>query len=275
MHWLHDLNLLHLWHLNDLLATSSVQQLSQDVESLRERLEQIQQINQDLSKILEGQIEFLKNENESHSNFFSQWIAVFGFITTLLPFLGSLVIGLLAWLGIKNLDDYKAKTEAKFSQEISALVQSEMDNVERSLQRERIIGETTVMYCIPSGAEPKECEFLKKRGFKSVDFYQNVSQISDPQAKGVLVLDLINWCKASTREQFADLEEDEREAIAQESIEAALNHLSKAVLVVYVRVRGRVKYLDSIDPDRYVSPVNNSITLIGMVADAAYVADSV
>lgn len=153
-----------------------------------------------------------------------------------------------------------------------------MENVKRTLQQERIIGDTIVNYYLPNANQPpNEFKLLKARGFRDVRFPRDQQQLQSAisatrnfvETADVVILDLENWI-TPTQQKFSTLAEPEREAAAKDQIDILLTVLpSSTVLVVYIR--SVVKYLYSVPRDRYISPANNPVTLIGMVADAAYV----
>ncbi len=239
MNWLSlDSNSFHL------LAQTSQSPTPNDLELLRKQLDFITQSNKDL--------------NES----FKTFVEAMKFVLVVFGFLGAV----LAFIFGKNLDDAKKVARDAIRQEVDSyvttLVHAEIENVKRTLQRERIIGDTTVNYYLPHQTQPpREFKLLQARGFRDVRFPKDLQQLQTAVAD-VIVLDLENW--------LTTLPEAEQEAAAKDQIETLLNLLPRsAVLVVYVR--SVVKYLYSVPRDRYITPVNNPVTLIGMVADAAYV----
>lgn len=162
--------------------------------------------------------------------------------------------------------------------EVSALIRAEVANVERTLRREQVIGSTVVDYYLSNGtSEPKETELLRARKFKDVYFCRDIQALSHIQSlrrspSDVVVLDLINYVTAGGQ-AFSVLQEQDRESEAKQLIDTLLNLLpNSTVLIVYVNVPPPLKYLISIPKNRYVLPANNPITLVGNVADGAYVA---
>jgi hypothetical protein len=83
-----------------------------------------------------------------------------------------------------------------------------------------------------------------------------------------VILDLKNWVMSSGQ-NFSNLPETEQQAPGKQLLQDLLDVLPEAVVIV-VYVRGRLFYLNEIG-DRYVIAANNPITLVGNVADGAYV----
>jgi hypothetical protein len=178
----------------------------------------------------------------------------------------------LAWLFKNNLDDAKKMASQLIQQEVdkrvAVLVDAKIVEVERTFKRERVIGSTNVDYYLPEGdAAPNEFKLLEVRGFQKVRFCPDEGALRRTPAN-VVVLDLENWLTPTGR--FPTLPEADREAQAKPLIDRLLNILpTSTVLVVYIRIP--VKYIFTLPKDRYVPPANNPVSLVGNVADAAYV----
>ena len=278
MDWLSSIDLSHFWDLviaqtptttptsSPLLNTAK---LSNDIELLKSQLEVIKSTNA-------SQLEFLKSTNVQLGENFNRFVAAMQFTLVVFAFLG----GFLAYVFGKNLEDAKKVASQVIRQEIdnrvADLVKTEVENVNRTLQRERVIGSTVVDYYLPSNdAEPNDCKLLRQRGFKQIRFGNQKKQPKKPFAD-VVVLDLIN-CNLLSGQDFNGLSTEEadnkREEKVKAQIDLVLNWLDKeTVLVIYVK--GRFKEIDNLATrfDYYYASANTPVTLMGIVADSAYVA---
>jgi hypothetical protein len=223
-------------------------------------------------ELLKSQLEFLKGTNAQLGENFNRFVAAMQFTLVVFAFLG----GFLAYAVGKNLDDAKKLASQLINREvenkISDLVHSEVESVKRSVQRERVIGSTIVDYYLPSddANEPDDCVLLRTRGFEKVRYWNQVKKPKQPVGD-IFVLDLIN-SKLFDGLSGKDAE-DKREEKVKEQIDVVLNWLNQnTVLVIYVK--GRYREIDNlaIRVDYYYIPVNAPISLIGIVADSAYVA---
>ncbi|MBD2603867.1 hypothetical protein H6G81_04790 [Scytonema hofmannii FACHB-248] len=279
MDWLPSIDLSHLWDL--VIAqtptptrTSSplpnTAKISNDIELLKSQIELLKTTNA-------SQLEFLKSTNIQLNENFNRFVAAMQFVLVVFAFLG----GLLAYVVGKNLDDAKKVASQLINREvenkITDLVQSEVESVKRSLQRERVIGSTIVDYYLPSNdtTEPNDCKLLRTRGFAKVRYWNQKRKPKKPVGD-ILVLDLIN-SKLLEGQDFVGLSkedaENKREDKVKEQIDLALDWLDKnTVLVIYVK--GRYREIDNLAArvDYYYIPVNAPISLLGIVADSAYVA---
>jgi hypothetical protein len=152
--------------------------------------------------------------------------------------------------------------------EVSRIVKAEVASLERTLRREGVIGQTLVDYFLPNGTnEPNELKLLEARNFRRVRFRTTIDSIKRSPGD-VVILDLKNWVMAPNQ-KFSDLPETEQQAPGKEIIQDLLEILPESVVIV-VYIPGRLFYLNEIK-NRYVIAANNSITLVGNVADGAYV----
>ena len=250
----------HLWH--TLLAQTAPLLSNPEIELLRKQLDFINNENTQLAADFAKKLEVISQANKDLNESFKTFVDTMKFVLIIFGFLGAVI----AFIFGKNLDDAKKVARDAIRQEVdlnvSTLVQIEMENVKRTLQKERIIGDTIVNYYLPNVLQPpNEFKLLQARGFRDVRFAKDQQQLQRSSAD-VVILDLENW--------ITTLPESDREPAAQTQIDLLLSLLPRStVLVVYVRTV--VKYLYMVSYDRYISPANNPITLIGMVADAAYV----
>ncbi len=236
---------------------------SPDLELLRKQLDFLSSENARLGADFAKRIEAITQTNKDLSESFKTFVETMKFVLVIFGFLG----GAIAFIFGKNLDDAKKVARDAIRQNVdshvTALVQTEIENVKRTLQRERVISDTIVSYYLPNATQPpSEYQLLKARGFREVSFPKDQPQLQNKRAD-VVVLDLENWLSTT-------LTEDQREEAAKTQIDALLTLLPQSsVLVIYVR--RHIRHLNSVPRDRYVIAANNPVTLIGTVADAAYV----
>lgn len=168
----------------------------------------------------------------------------------------------------------KAAAEVSYmvDNEAREIIRAEVRTIARVLKKEKVIGSTRVVYYLPEGAQaPKEIDLLRSREFDSVQFFSQLSQLAQ-NSYDVTVLDLVNL---TTKEgTFSQLSKGEREAIAQPIIDELLALPSAApVLIVYVSYPP-IDHINVVSKNHYVLAANGPITLVGNVADGAYVAKS-
>jgi hypothetical protein len=253
-------------------SPTSIPQLAQEIELLKNKVELLQQTNKALSDSLSSQINFLAKENDALNKSFASFVDAMKWAFTILGLFGTFLTIAVAWVFKNNLDDARRiareMIETRVSQQVGALVDAKVDDVKRTLQREQVVSSTLVDYYLPNEGHPDEFFLLEARKFRQVRLVHELEQIRrDPG--DVIVLDLQNWILASGQ-RFIELPEAEREAEAEEKIAELLRVLPlSAVVVVYVRIT--IKYLFRVT-NRYVLPANNPVTLVGNTADGAYVA---
>jgi hypothetical protein len=211
-------------------------------------------------QLLKSQLEFLKDSNVRLSTSFSQFIEAMKFVLVALGVLG----GVIVYIFGKNLDDAKTLATQAIQQKVeghvSSLVQVEVENLKRSLDRERIISEVFVDYYLPKNLDtPSEVKLLKARGFKEVRCHKNLQSLMSVRSD-IVVLDL---------EHAIVPKSDDLEQQAKLFIDDLLNILSPSSVVI-IYIRGYVKYINTLT-ERYVIAANNPITLVGNVTDGAYV----
>ncbi|MEH1899637.1 MAG: hypothetical protein V7K94_31005 [Nostoc sp.] len=266
MDWLPSIDLSHLW---DLVIAQTPAPTSSPLATPAKNLNDIE--------LLKSQLEFLKATNGQLGESFNKFVGAMQFTLGVFIALG----GFLTFFVGKNLDDAKKVASQLINREvenkIADLVQSEVESVKRSLQRERVIGSTIVDYYLPSNdtTEPNDCKLLRTRGFDKVRYWNQKRKPKKPVGD-IFVLDLIN-SKLLEGQDFAGLSkedaENKREDKVKEQINLALDWLDKnTVLVIYVK--GRYREIDNLAArvDYYYIPVNAPISLLGIVADSAYVA---
>jgi hypothetical protein len=275
MDWLPTLELHHLWDL--ILQTPVPSPTATPTPSVPTTAPEVE--------LLRRQLEFLKDSNTRLSDSFSKFVGGIQLIFTVFSILFGVVAGLAVYLFGKNLSETKDLIRQSVDQasqqirrdaetQITDLVRLEVDSLRRTLRRERVISSTLVDYYLPDAShlpgtniEPDEVQFLRTRGFQQVRFSDELQKLR--QLPGdVVVLDLENWVDR-VGQKFSTLPPAEQEAKAAEQIDALLDILPNSTVVV-VFIRGIIKYIYTIK-NRYVVPANSSVTLVGNVADAAYV----
>jgi hypothetical protein len=275
MDWLLSIDVSHLWDIiiaqtptsNPTSSSlSNAAKISNDIELLKSQLELLKSTSA-------SQLDFLKNTNTQLGESFNRFVGAMQFALVVFAFLG----GFLAYVFGKNLEDAKKVATQTIQQEIdnhiAGLVKKEVRNVKRTLQRERVISSTIVDYYLPSSnGETKEYKLLEARGFGNVQFW-NKTKIPQRFSGNVCVLDLENSADFNGK-NFSELSLDKREETAKQIIDEFLKILPQtSTLVIYVAPPALKAINNTAINDRYYAPANTAITLVGMVADAAYVAD--
>ena len=212
--------------------------------------------------LLQAQLEFFKDANSRLASSFQSFTTtinlVLVFLATVLGILGAIAFFLYG----KTLKEAKETIETQVRQEveqaISKTLKRRLDNLERVISREDIVGLVAVDYLLPTAQEtqlPLEFTLLRDRGFIirprfGLNNYR-------PQTD-VTVLDLVN----------ANLSSEE----IKNTLTRLRDRLSdRSVLVVYVM--GQYPEVNELgQKTRYSTPANFTIRLIGTVVDAAYVA---
>lgn len=171
----------------------------------------------------------------------------------------------------------KAETEISdlIDDDIRETVRTEVRNVQRMLQREKVISSTSVDYYLPGGnptEEPREVALLNAREFKNVEYFTEISDLR-PRTSDVVILDLIHFSTLS-QEKFTSLSDPKnRDDIAKPIVDELLKKFPKSsVLIVYVNSFPRLGCIDLVPDDRYILAANSPITVVGNAADGAYVA---
>lgn len=268
MDWLPSIDLSHLWDLV-IAQTPTPTPTPSPVLTPAKNLNDIE--------LLKSQLEFLKATNGQLGESFNRFVAAMQFTLVIFTFFSTIFGGFLVYLIGKNLDDAKKVASQTIQQEIdnhiAGLVKKEVRNVKRTLQRERVISSTTVDYYLPSSdGETNEYKLLVAREFKNVKFW-NKTTIPQKFLADVCVLDLENSVDGAGK-KFSELPPDKREETAKRIIDEFLQILPQtATLVIYVAPPALRAINNTTIKGRYYAPANTAITLVGMVADAAYVAD--
>ncbi len=201
--------------------------------------------------------------------------------TAFLGFLGTVGV-LLTWFFKNNLDDAKEVAgdlvERELNSRIKAIAKEEFEYLERTILSERIVGDTLVNYYLPeatvSSDAIREIELLEIRGFKQPVRFCTTERQLRSRSGDVTVLDLQNRVLPSGK-AFPEISREEKKAEAEQLVTQLFHNLlpQSAVLVVYSQ--GQIDGLFSIKPKhktQYLLAANNPVTLLGHVANGAYVA---
>jgi hypothetical protein len=253
---------LHLPHLTDGWLAQTPP--TAEVELLRQQLEFLKAENARLGADFADKLRFIAEDNKNLSDRFSQFVTTMQFVLGLF----AVIAGVGAYFLGKSFDEskklIKQQVELQIADQIRQEVNARIDVVRRSLQRETIISNISVDYVLPEGRySPDEVELLKTRQFKDVEWLKDVNQLKQSQGD-IVVLDLVNW-SGSNRQEFDKLPEEVQQQGKEWCDRVVRMMPTTSTLVLYVR--GRFP----LPADKPVVAVNTQITLVGMVADAAYV----
>lgn len=230
-------------------------------------------------------LETLREENRSLSESFKTFVSAMQFVLVVFAFLG----GVIAYIFGKNLSDAKQIARELINQEVNrrivTIVDDEINSLKRLLGRERVIGEVSVDYYCPNESwMPREITLLETRGFRSVRRCASDAELRRSPGQ-IVVMDLGHWPEAEggsfddMQEAIEQLPSEEQrrsehqrlEQLARERVEQALSLLPRTTaLIVYVKTT--VRSLNTLKGGaRHFAIANMPISLVGMVADAAYV----
>ncbi|MBD2428481.1 hypothetical protein [Phormidium sp. FACHB-1136] len=208
--------------------------------------------------LLTQQIEFLQDANSRMADSFGQFVTLVNVaITLVVAFIG--ILGFSTRREIKQSLDGLVRAEVK--KQLANTVKAQVEDLERIILREALVGQTQVDYLLPISPSPTptaEYQLLKARGF------QMAWMPYDPERRygnsHVLILDLLT----------PDLAPERQEALITD-LGQRLQHLTRPpVLVIYVR--GQSQAITDLPKALYYIPVNSRGTLLGAVTDAAQIA---
>lgn len=240
------------------------------VDLLRQQVDLLMKQNAQLTADFTERFKLMVEENKSLSESFSKFVGTMQLVLAAFAVLG----GFIVYVFQQNLSDAKQVAAQMISQEVdrhvAELVSSEVETVRRSFQQERVIGSTVVDYLVVHGnQEPEEVGLLRLRGFQNVRFLIDMALLRRSPAD-VVVVDLVHWQDANGS-AFAALPTDDRERVGQQLLEAIVQDLPETSFIV-VYINGRLNVLTELMQRCPIASANYAVTLIGMVADAAYVA---
>ena len=260
--WLHSVLL-------QVPTPSSKSAVSPDVELLKSQLEFLKAENARSVADFGERMKLIVDENKSLSESFKTFVATMQFVLVVFGALGAFIV----YVFKQNLEDARKVAQEminqKVDQRISEIVDEKVEYVRRSLGRERVIDATAIDYLLLDGAEPKEVGLLRTRGFQSIRFCEAIGLLRR-DVGDIVVVDLEHW-QPDGKTGFLQMAKDEREARAKVLLREVLDVISpQSILVVYVS--DRVEALGTLPKTKTIVPANSTITLVGTVADAAYVA---
>lgn len=156
----------------------------------------------------------------------------------------------------------KDEIKQEINNNISATITQRIEDVQRAIEREGIIGFTSIEYvALNSPSQPKEVNLLRNRSFQAVNFRSNWEQLGNQY--DVLVLDFFTQ----------DFSDEQRLEIIRENIN---KFSSQSALVIYAPPppKGlKPEVFTVLDENQvYYTPANNPVALIGRVVDAAHMA---
>jgi BMFP domain-containing protein YqiC len=210
----------------------------------------------DQIELLTQQIEFLQDANSRMATSFSQFVTLINAVVVVVGvFLG--ILGFRTRQEIKQSLDEMVRAEV--NKQIASTVQAQVEDLDRIVRREALVGQTQVDYLLPTATAndlTAEYQLLKARGFQMAWLpYDPDRRLA---ASHVLVLDLIN----------PNLSEERQEALITE-VGRKISHLSPQPPVLVIYVRGRRQAVDAFPKEMVYIPANSRGTMIGAVTDAA------
>jgi len=263
-------------------ASPTLNELAQDLESLKLQVELLPQMQETVTQNLTSQVNFLSSQITTLSSSFTSFVNAMKWIVGFLAVLAAILTGFGSWIFKSSLDEAQTVAQNLISQRVESIigevVEERVIQIRQTLRREEVIGTTLVDYYLPHQTQPpSEFSLMQARGFQQVRFRSELGSLRR-QPGDVVVLDLQNW-QCESGEAYRSLFEGDnfrnpeakaqREAAAKMLIDELLDVLSPSVVVV-VYIKGQIEYLFGLN-DRYVLAANNPVTLVGNVADGAYV----
>jgi hypothetical protein len=265
MDWLPHLDLSALSHL--LLETPvPTPKVPPDVESLKAQIDLLKATNAQITAEYLKKLDFVSKQgddlNSSFKDYMNWALLVFG-----------LLGGIFTFVFKQSLDDAREYAKKIVSQQVelrvTEIVGAELAKVQRLLDRERVVSNAALDYFLPDGQEPSEMQILRSRGFERIEFRTSTPPIRRGSAD-LVVVDLVNW-RPDGSVLFKDLPEGDREDRAKTLLEAVIDVVADTtIVVVYVnaQVKSLSPFLRGLNP---MTLANSRITLVGALADAAYV----
>ena len=238
-------------------------------------------------ELLKSQLEFLKADHarlaadfaERMKQLTTQSASVGDDFKTYLNYVSGLILfatGIFGFIGWNSLEQAKSSIKTMVDRQLSGTVAETVDReiqmVRRSIDREGVVSTVFVDYLLlDSSAEPSECDLLRFRGFKNLQF---CNQIDDLRVRlvDIVILDLENWKPNGVSLGSFNPNDRNQQDLASKPVNDVLaalpNRPNRPIIIVYVR--GRLTVLDNINPPSRVVPANGPVTLLGHAAEAAY-----
>lgn len=213
------------------------------------------------------QIEFFKDATTQLTESFNSLLNTINIVSIFIGVLAAL-IGFFYFSNIREArKNIRELVNQEVQKNIMQAIEIEKQQIERSLQKEKIISDTKITYLLPKEQRnyqnTQEISMLEGRGFSQVYICYNLQNFY-PKNYDILVIDFINFSLTS----------EEKMGVVEKIIEESSNDL---IWVIY----------NSSDRAEYLSPeltqklkasnikyivANTYISLMGNVVDAAQVA---
>jgi hypothetical protein len=266
MHWISS----HFHLLDWIIAQAPSPSPNPDIDLFKNQIEILKTTNAQQSAEFLEKLKFIAEDNKNLHDRFSQFITTVQAVLGLFGFLAVVGTAFGGYLFGKTFKEFREiireEVKARIANQVHDLVQVEVAAVRRSLNREQVIGDTTVDYlCLER--LPKEVGFLRSRGFKFVKFHDDESILRTARGE-ILVIDIYNWLEADGT-VFENLS-DEKKKLGQNLIDRIVRTIPPTTVAI-IYVKGRVTR----PTQQNVVPANTWITLLGAVADAAHLAKAV
>jgi len=258
MHWVSGH--LHFW---DLVVAQTP---TTDIDLFKSQLEFLKSANTQQGAEFLEKLKFITEDNKNLNDRFSQFVTIVQSVLALFAFL-TVVGGYLFGKSLKESREIiREEVKARIANQVHDLVETEIQTVRRSLDRERVISDTTIDYlCL--ARQPQEIDFLRSRGFRFVQFQGDEPSLRTARG-GIIVIDIYNWLQTNGT-SFENLSDADRE-LGQGLLDRVIK-IIPATTVAIIYVKGRV----NLPAQQNVVPANTWITLLGSAADAAHLVKAV
>ncbi|MBW4644555.1 MAG: hypothetical protein KME23_16470 [Goleter apudmare HA4340-LM2] len=237
-------------------------------------------------ELLKSQIQFLQDANTQLNNSFGSFVSAINLSFVVLGVLFGVIAAISIYFFNQSLKDAKLlireEVERRLKSVVDETVGQEVSNLKQVLDREKIVGEITIDYFIPSPQAilpddyPEEYEFLAARGFKETRLLSASKRVKF--SGDVVILDLVNYALIDDSEKINKSEAENAQLLeirVAETLNKIVNRVnSKSILVVYIRPgKQRINAIDELSKSvKYYASANTPVSLMGVVVDSAYVA---
>jgi hypothetical protein len=201
----------------------------------------------------------------------------FGQFVTLVNVAITLVVAFIGILGFSTRREIKQSLDglvrAEVKKQLANTVKAQVEDLERIILREAVVGQTQVDYLLPISPSPTptaEYQLLKARGF------QMAWMPYDPERRygnsHVLILDLLTPDLAPERQEAKVCIKEPLKCLFSRKTSANGCNTSPPTPVLVIYVRGQSQAITDLPKALYYIPVNSRGTLLGAVTDAAQIA---
>jgi hypothetical protein len=239
-----------------------------EVELLKSQLEFLKADHGRLASEFAERMKQLTAQSESVDKEVEKYLARVFALTALATTLGAGLVGFFGWTTWKDIKaTVKTIVERQLSLVVAETVDREIQLVRRSITREQVITKTSVDYFLKAGVEPaREIELIRARGFGQIRFCAQLGALRRDTAD-LVVVDLEHW-KPDAVKHLA--EDPNKEELAKNLVTELLGAVPRdTILVIYIN--GRINCLNQF-PNNRVIMTGSEVSLIGNLADAAYIA---